>query len=313
MNLLRKILVPFLLIPLGMFVYVLVYPDWQWENPGFEYLFLLIGIPILIANFVVWFQPTIITAYFPLRDDWGAGNERFARLAVVISTLLAFIFTGVTVVPAAYRVSARPMPEPTAALPATVTAFAFSVTSTPDPTDQSRTTIISIPTRSPVPETEVALSQTPQIPVSGGVPMSSITLVPTQTGAPAVLVQATNTVGPSTRCSPATSEYLEGILDAVLSAEPLNQVGTGWMVQSSDQADLWFVAARILTAEPDPEAALPGVWAFIVYEEGDFEIYSINDVAQEYSDAAWGEDSDPVITMQNDGAQAAYDCALTGG
>jgi hypothetical protein len=30
----------------------------------------------------------------------------------------------------------------------------------------------------------------------------------------------------------------------------------------------------------------------------------------DFSYAAWGEDADPVITMQNDGAQIAYDCAV---
>ncbi|RPJ27670.1 MAG: hypothetical protein EHM33_07155 [Chloroflexi bacterium] len=323
MNTLRKILMPLLVIPVGMFIYVLVYPDWQWETPGFEYLFLVVGIPILIVNLAAWFQPEILKAYFPVKDDWGQGKEIPVRLAIVLSTVIAFIFTGVSVASARYRAIARSTFEPSAVLPAT--ASALSIQSRSNATNSNET---GIPRGALEPETDILPEPTAQIPVSGGVTTSTPSLLVEQTKVPAVsaqtaapsfsiqttnTTQATTTAGLSARCIPATSEYLDAVLQVVEDADPDNEVETAWMVKSNDAVDIWFVAAKIHQAETGTEATLPGVWALLVYSEGDFEIYAINDIAQDFSDTAWGEDSDPVITMQNDGAQVVYDCALLAG
>lgn len=99
---------------------------------------------------------------------------------------------------------------------------------------------------------------------------------------------------------------MEALLETVQEADPENVVTAGWMVQSNGSANLWFVAARI---ESDTETTLPGVWAFSVYPDESYDLYAINDIAFDLSYADSGEDSDPVLTMQSDGAQAAYDCA----
>jgi hypothetical protein len=93
--------------------------------------------------------------------------------------------------------------------------------------------------------------------------------------------------------------------------DPDNDVDTkGWAVQSKDAENLWFVAAKI--QGPQVGTTLPGVWGIFVYSDGYLDIYAINDVAVNFSYAATGEDSDPVLSMQSDGAQAAYDCAVRG-
>jgi hypothetical protein len=84
----------------------------------------------------------------------------------------------------------------------------------------------------------------------------------------------------------------------------------GWASESSEIDGLVFVAARFYGPGFDAGMTLPGVWGLFAYSGGYFDIYAINEIAQEFSDTAWGADFDPVITMQTDGAQTAYDCAL---
>src|SRR5512138_518671 len=88
MNAIRKILMPLLVIPLGMFIYVFIHPDLQWESGGLESLFAVIGIPILVINFIAWFYPEILKAYFPIKEDWGEGSTTLT-LAFAISALIA--------------------------------------------------------------------------------------------------------------------------------------------------------------------------------------------------------------------------------
>ncbi len=293
---------PLLIIPFGMFLYVCINPDWQWEHPGLEYLFVIVGVPILIANFAAWFHPEIIKAYFPMNDDGVQRQDKRIALAIVMSTLIAFTFAGVGVVSAIPQVSLQPTLMPPAALPATATAFALSVERVSDPSHSSVKIVI------PTPTPEIVPDQTALIPVSGGEPTNSPALVVTQTEIASPSIEPTNTVDLFARCSPASQEYLDAIWQAVEDANPDSEVETGWAVQSRDAANLWFVAAKIHGLETDVEATPTGVWALFIYPEGNFDIYSINDIAMEFSYTAWGEDSDPVITMQNDGAQIAYDC-----
>jgi hypothetical protein len=79
-------------------------------------------------------------------------------------------------------------------------------------------------------------------------------------------------------------------------------------VQSHAEANLWFVAAKVSGPAIDANT-LPGVWALLSDSAGNTGIYSINDSAMEHSSADRGEDRDPALTMQSDGAQPAYDCA----
>ena len=98
----------------------------------------------------------------------------------------------------------------------------------------------------------------------------------------------------------------------VYSIDPANEVKTGWTVQSKAEQNLWFVAAKIYGPDIETGATLPAVWALFISSDGSIDIYSINTIAKDFSYTLWGEDSVPVTTMQSDGAQTAYDCAVSG-
>jgi hypothetical protein len=318
MNALQKILLPLLIIPFGMFMYVFTHPDWPWENPGLENLFAVIGIPILIINFIAWFHPQIITAYFPLKEDWGQRGNRPVTFAIVISTLVAMICVSVGAVSAITNASARPTSKAAAVQPVTATAFAHSIQLISSPADSDQNVTVSIP--QPSSEANITDSipdPTPLIPVSGeneaptDVPTQSVTRTEPTTELTSTSSEPTSTLGLSARCMPVTPEYLEVISQVVEDADPDSEVETGWIVQSKQAGGLWLVAAKIhkLGNDNNVELTSPGVWGLFDYSDGNFDIYAINDIAMELSYAAWGEDSEPILTMQSDGAQAAYDCA----
>lgn len=307
MNAIRKNLMPLLIIPFGMFIYVFIHPDWQWESPGLEYLFALIGLPILIINFIAWLYPEMIEAYFPVKDDSGQGRGKPITFAMLVSALIALTCVGVGGMTAAANARPRPTVESSGVQPLTATAFARSIQLLASATDSGLSAIVSTPR--PSLEPDIAPDETPQIPVSGGVPTSSPASSVMQAEAASAFSGPTSTADPPGSCTPADPEYIDAIWQAVQDADPDSDVVTGWMVQSNAAADLWFVAAKIYNSETETEATLPGVWALLVDAEGSLEIYSINDIAMESSDAARGEDREPVLTMQSDGAQIAYDCA----
>ena len=310
MNVMRKILAPFLIIPVGMLIYVCVYPDWQWENPGLEYLFLVAGLPILILNFLAWFHPEIIRAYFPMKEDgWQRTDDRPIALTIVIGAFMAFIILGVGAASAIHRVNALPMLEPSATPPAREFVFPVSTKLPSKTVNSSRTAVVSTPTR--LPESAINPNETAQVPVSGEVPTNVSVLSATPTEASSVSIEPTKTAAPVGRCIPASQEYLEAVGIVVYSIDPANEVKIGWAVQSKDEVDLWFLAAKIYGPEIDSGATLPAVWALFVSSDGYIDIYSINTTAMEFSYAFWGEDSVPVTTMQSDGAQEAYDCAVS--
>ncbi|HMB24725.1 MAG: hypothetical protein ACM33V_03020 [Chloroflexota bacterium] len=328
MNALRKVLLPLLLIPLGMFIYVCLRPEWQWENPGLEFLFLLLGIPIVIINFFAWFHPEIIRAYFPVKDDWGTGREKTVTAAIAFSTLATFTCISLGAVLAVADASLRTNFEPSAAQPATSTAFARSLRVLASATDAGVSAAVSTPRESP--QVEITSDQMDQIPVSGGATSSSIvsgletdtasavlestesvsakaagpTLVNlTKTASPSI----TSTARPSASCTPAATAYMDAVREAVQGEDEQSNVTTGWMVSSKAAEGLSFVAAKI---QSDTETIYPGVWGVFVDSEGSMDLYAINDVAMQLSYADWGEDSEPVLTMQSDGAQTAYTCAM---
>ena len=316
MSVIRKILMPLLVIPLGVFIYVFTHPDWQWESPGLESLFAVIGIPILIINFMAWFYPEIIKAYFPVKEDWGKSSKP-VTLAIAISALVAFTCVSVGMMSSVTNDSARPTFKPSVLQPATRQTFPRSDQTYSDHADSGESDIVPVPRLLPqmnVPpepspqdsKTEIIPEQTPQIPVSGGALTSSPTLLATQTKVASASIRPTNTASLSTPCTPANLEYLNTVSQSVQEADPENVVAAGWMVQSKTAANLWFVAAKI---QSDTDTTLPGVWALLVDSGGNYDIYAINNVAMDLSFADWGEDSEPVLTMQSDGAQTAYDCA----
>ncbi len=319
MNAVRKVLLPLLVIPLAIFLYVFTHPDWQWDSSGLDLLFAIVGIPILIGNFIAWFYPEMIQTYFPVKEDWGEQRGKPAvTLAIGISTLTALLCVGAGAVSAISSTSPRPTFKSSTPQPAAATALARSSELQSEIANSSETDIVPIP--EPATQASVTPEQTPQIPVSGGASVNLPTLSATQTGivspfstqtnstAPAVSTAPTTTGSSSALCTPASADYLDAVLQVVQDIEPDNQVTTGWVVQSKAAPNLWFVATKISGSGIDSGTTLPGVWGLFV-DSGGTDIFAINDVAKNISDADPGQDSNPVLTMQSDGAQTSYNCA----
>jgi hypothetical protein len=320
MSVLRKILLPLLLIPLGMILYGSLYPDWQWENPGLELLFALVGIPIVAVNFIAWFYPEVIQIYFPIKNDWLQGREKPTLFAVTISALVAFACIWFSAVAAVVNAGDRPSSEPADVLPITATAFARSVQGLSSATAPGELVIGSTPRASPQAtgdsEATMSAEEAAQIPVSGGeltspptVSSDASTVAVTGTAATSASTATTGTASianSSRSCTPAAPAYVDAVGQTVQDMDSENVVIAGWMVPSSAAEDLWFVSAKI---QSDTGTTSVGVWGLFTYSDGSVDIYAINQPAMELSSADWGEDSDPVLTMQSDGAQAAYQCA----
>ncbi len=111
------------------------------------------------------------------------------------------------------------------------------------------------------------------------------------------------------RCSPAPTEYFDPVLQTVLSMNGDNDLTHGWIVSSNDVFDLLILAAQLHGPEVEADPVQVGVWGLFLYEDGSFDIYSINESAQDLSYNAYGTNFEPALTMNTDGAQVAYDCA----
>ena len=344
-NAIRRILTSLLIIPLGMIAYVYLFPDWQLEHPNLEFPFLLIGVPIVVLNFFLWFRPEFFQPYFHVDENLErVTDEKFVALLHLAGVFTALIFVGVGAVSVMSGVGAHPIlgtpatqvvevadfpvfdgAPTTRLLPTELPATELPSTglvSTAFPSltaESSETGVVATPTQS----TAIV-----QIPISGGNSTStpapsrtptngvSSTAKPTNTPingvSPTVKPSNTNTPSPSGSCTLASSDFLEAIREIIVDVGQNYTVQTGWAVQSNEAEDLWFVAAKIHGDDIETGVSLPGVWALFTYSDGYIDIYAINDTAQEYSFTLWGEDSDPVLSMDSNGAQSAYNCDLNG-
>jgi hypothetical protein len=319
LNAIRRILTLLLILPLGMIVYVYLFPNWQLDHPNLEFPFIIFGIPIVVLNFFLWFHPEFFQAYFHLVEaPVGVPDKQFTAALNLAGVLTALMLIGVgtlslisgTNTPSTLETPATQMADiadfpastqlPAAKLPSS--GFA-STESSPLTTESGETSVVSAPTQA----TAVA-----QIPISGG----EATSTPTPLGAVAKIVsptvKPTNTPMPSGGCAPATSEYLDAIREDLVDIGLNYTIETGSAIRSNEAENLWFVAAKIYGDAIDSGGTLPGVWGLFVNSDGYIDIYAINDTAQEYTYTAWGEDSDPVLSMESDGAQSAYNCAVNG-
>ncbi len=319
LNAIRRILTFLLIIPLGMIVYAYLFPDWQWDHPDLELSFLIIGVPIVVLNFFLWFHPEFFRPYFHVYENpVQISDKKFVTLLNLAGAFTALFLIGVGTASLISRVSAPPILETPAAQVVEVADFpafggspsaklsstGLAATELPSLTpESSETGVVSTPTQ----PTAVA-----QIPISGGEPTSTLASPATPTKVASPTIKPTNTTTPSGSCTPASSEYLDAIREAIFDSDYNYTVETGWTVQSNVAENLWFVAAKIYGDDINSGGTLPAVWGLFPYSDGYIDIYAINDIAQEYSYTLWGEDSDPVLSMQSDGAQSAYDCALSG-
>jgi hypothetical protein len=146
---------------------------------------------------------------------------------------------------------------------------------------------------------------TPQVPVSGGATATETEASPDST-------EPTQTVRAVSNCTPAVTPQLDAVWQVVEDADPDNEVVSGWMIQSNEVPDLWLVGAKIHGPAIEGGVTSPGVWGVFLYTQENFDIYAINDIAMQYSYSGWGEDSDPVLSMQTGGASEVYNCAVRG-
>jgi hypothetical protein len=65
MHTLKIILTVLLVIPIGLMIYIIAFNPITYERNSLrELTFLVVGLPILMANFFVWFTPDLVQSYF---------------------------------------------------------------------------------------------------------------------------------------------------------------------------------------------------------------------------------------------------------
>ena len=313
-NAIRRIFTFLLIIPLGMIVYIFLFPNWQWEHPDLEFPFLIIGVPILVLNFFLWVHPEFFQPFFHIYENpVQISNGKSGALLNLTGVFTALILVGVGAVSVISKASAPPVLETPAAKVIEVADFpAFGGSPFKKTAATGSSPLRPGSSEASVASTPAQASAVAQIPISGGESTSTPASSAAPTKAASPTIKPTNTTTIPDDCAPATSAYLEVIREGIFDSDFNYTVKTGWAVESNAAEDLLFVAAKIYGDDIDSRGTLPGVWGMYTYSDGYIEIYAINDVAQDYSYTLWGEDSDPDLSMQSDGAQDAYDCALSG-
>jgi hypothetical protein len=117
----------------------------------------------------------------------------------------------------------------------------------------------------------------------------------------------------ASRCATPSEKQVAAILAGIWNIQADNDIPNAYLVKSIAADELWFLAARV--HGPDIEAgstSQPAVWSFYEKNGTPYNIYTINDVAFQYSDFNYGPQADPPIDMDVDGANSAYECALNG-
>ena len=110
----------------------------------------------------------------------------------------------------------------------------------------------------------------------------------------------------SSACQPASIAQVEWIRSGIKSEATYNDLGPAFAVQSDDFEQVHFVAAQITGPELD---GIVGVWAISGTPDKPGLIYSVNGYAHQFSGYGLGSATDAGITMDDHGAQQAYECA----
>jgi hypothetical protein len=110
------------------------------------------------------------------------------------------------------------------------------------------------------------------------------------------------------RCEPASPALIDAI------SEGLNIAGggsltNGFTVRSEDFDEVFFVAAELVGADLDGEVA---VWATNRLD-GTGSVFSVGGFANEFSDWGDGGATDANLSLDDDGAEEAEDCAEDAG
>ena len=320
MTLRKKIFLSLACIPFILFIIVLVRPVSEGDqHNGIELLFLVLGLPILLVNYLEWSDPQFMDGIFGksiLSQSQGlrlvpAENAPAqvipARLPtwtvfVVLACVLVlgigmgagalFVINQLKPAPATVETSINP-DQPGVG----VASLSPALTGTPESATLTETvTPLAIRSTPTIP------SFTPTLQTSASIPPVSAT--PT----------ATKLVTPNAnRCVSPSAIELAAILAGIKLLGSTNELKTEYVVKSSAADQLWFFAAKVYG--PDLEggvSAEPAVWSFYEKDGTPYNIYSTNDTAFQYSDFSWGPDASPPLNMEVDGAQKAYECAVNG-
>jgi hypothetical protein len=115
---------------------------------------------------------------------------------------------------------------------------------------------------------------------------------------------------PSDRCVPASTAQIEIIRSGIKGVDANNDIIAVWAVRSNDFSRVWFVAAEITGAGIESKSAI-GVWTIPgELEQPSAGAWSVNGMANEFSDWGDGTSTQAQMSMDDDGAKEAESCAL---
>lgn len=127
---------------------------------------------------------------------------------------------------------------------------------------------------------------------------ASSSKIPTKTPAPT----------PS-RCKPASEGQLTRIEAGVKGIDANNSVRQAYAVKSKDYENVYFVAAKIYGEGLPEDGYGPGVWVINGDPSKPGITMSVNGAALSFSDWGDGTKSDAHVSMNDDGAREAENCA----
>ena len=111
---------------------------------------------------------------------------------------------------------------------------------------------------------------------------------------------------PSSQCESVPASMVSVLADA-LTVGGGGSIGNAAAVRSGSFERLYFIAAEIDGPGLEERGDI-GVWASNRLEGGAGMIFSVNAMAEEFSQFGSGRTTDANITMSDDGARAAEDC-----
>jgi hypothetical protein len=306
MSLRRKILLWLLVIPAILVLPLAIWPvSPSDERNGIELLFLIIGLPLFILNYIEWYAPQILDEMLgkqagksqPSLDTNQPGLDPFTSLkgarpgwklaALVVSALVIGVLLGAGALALSNKsatITAEPTPE-----------MAASTLSSPKPTVETATKI-------PVTLIPTAVPSQPSLSLN----------LPTATATLQLLLETPGTSTTGVCISPTQAQF-ETIQSNIQALDPKNAIKLGYVFKSSDVENLWFFSAKIYGPDFAGGVTDPAVWAFSGPIESPGTVYAVNDLAFQYSDFAYGPQATPPVEMQSAGAQAVFDCASAGG
>lgn len=318
MTLRKKILLFLTIIPFILLLIVLVKPIREGDqHNGVELFFLMIGLPVVILNYLEWTDPQLMDEIF----GTSRLSQAFGPLSASIeSTLARFTPTGLPTWKA-LAVLVAILAVGIALGAGTISAinqFNTTPTETASSPDQPGP-IISAQTREPA--GTVQAGETPTVSETSAPALSSpdpilidpATQIPPSTEPAGATPRSTSAVTPNaSRCVSPTQRQLATIQAGINLIDSNNQVQSGYIVKSIAADELWFFAAKVHGPEIEGGVTTePAVFSFYENNNTPYNIYSINDTALQYADFLLGQLASPPLDMQVDGANDAYDCALS--